>query len=338
MKPNLIKKLKQIREKPSSREFVLADARDADVAWGIPSPGKVYPPAPEGPRYRTMPEFREQIRAAAGQGMVDIMLGSQSTMSLLAHRERLFESIEVTPAVRINDATDVWATRGNQYRKFPSMPFASGFIDEAQYGSLTAEHRGEPIVNLGLYSMTFNNQLPADRQSLMAFREFRVEAEQKKFNYFLEVLAPNTSGVAPAEIPLFVNDSICRMLAGVPLNARPAFVTIPYFGPRALEELAAYDPSVIVGVVGGSSGTTYDAFKLLADAQKYGARVALFGRKIQDTEDQLAFIAYLRRIVDGFISPEEAVKAYHGELQTKRIQPMRPLSEDLHITDVTLNY
>jgi hypothetical protein len=337
MKSILIKKLKQIREKPSSREFILADARDADVAWGIPSPGRVYPLAAEGPRYRTMPEFREQIRAVARQGMVDIVLGSQSTMSLLAHRERLFESLEVTPAVRINDATDVWATRGNQYRKFPSMPFASGFIEEAQYGSLTTERSGEPVVNLGVYSMTFNNQLPADRQSLMAFKEFRVEAEHKKFNYCLEVSAPNTPGVPPAEIPMFVNDSVCRMLAGVPLSARPVFLAIPYFGPRALEELAAYDPSVIVGVLGGSSGTTYDAFKLLANAQKYGARVALFGPKIRDAEDQLAFIAYLRRIVDGFISPEEAVKAYHDELQTKRILPMRPLSEDLHITDVTLN-
>jgi hypothetical protein len=338
MKPNLIKKLKQIREKPSSREFILADARDADMAWGIPSPGKVYPWPPEGARYRTMPEFHEQIRAVTHQGMVDIVLGSQSTMSVLAHRERLFDPLEVTPAVRINDATDVWATRGNQYRKFPSMPFASGFIDEAQYGSLTADRRGDPIVNLGLYSVTFNNQLPADRQSLLAFKEFRAEAEQKKFNYFLEVFPPNTSGVSPPEIPLFVNDSVCRMLAGVPLHARPVFLRIPYFGPRALEELVTYDPSVIVGVSGGSSGTTYDAFKLLSDAQKYGARVALFGRKIKDAEDQLAFIAYLRRIVDGFISPQEAVKAYHGELQAKKIPPIRPLVEDLQITDVILNY
>ena len=46
-------------------------------------------------------------------------------------------------------------------------------------------------------------------------------------------------------------------------------------------------------------GTTYDAFKLLADAQKYGARVALFGRKINNAENQLAFVEFLRLIVDG---------------------------------------
>lgn len=339
MKPSLIKKLAQIRENPSSREFVLADARDADMAWGVPSPGKVYPAPEPGAPYRTMPEFHEQIRAVTRQGIVDIVLASHSTMSLLAHRERLFDSLDVTPAVRINDATDVWCPRGAAYRRYPSAPFASGFIDEAQYGSLTADRHGEPVVNLGLYSVTFNNQLPADRESLLAFKEFRSEAQWKKFHYFLEVFPPNLAcGLPQDEIPAFVNDSVCRMLAGVPLAARPVFLKIPFFGPRALEELVAYDPSIVVGVLGGGSGTTFDAFKLLADAQKYGARVALFGRKIKDAEDPLTFITFLRRITDGFLSPEEAVKAYHDELKSKKIPPKRTLQEDLKITDVTLAY
>ena len=339
MKSRLIEKLDRIRRNPSSREFILADARDADMAWGVPSPGNPYPLAADDPQYRTMPEFHEQIRAVARQGIVDIMLASISTMSLLAHRERLFDSLDVTPAVRINDATDVWCPRGGRYRNYPSAPFASGFIEEAQYGSLTAKPAGDPVVNLGLYSVTFNNQLPEDHNSLTAFKAFRVEAERKKFNYFLEVFAPNAdAGLRPEEIPAFVNDSVCRILAGVPLSARPVFLKIPYFGPRALEELVAYDPSVVVGVLGGSSGTTYDAFKLVADAQKYGARVALFGRKIKAAEDQLMFISFLREIVNGSISPEEAVRAYHGGLQAKNIPPVRPLARDLETADATLNY
>ncbi|HTV40700.1 MAG TPA: hypothetical protein VMF08_09000 [Candidatus Sulfotelmatobacter sp.] len=339
MTSRLIEKLNRIRSNPSSREFILADARDADMAWGAPSPGNTYPATADGSRYRTMPEFHEQIRAVSRQGIVDIMLASISTMSLLAHRERLFDSLDVTPAVRINDATDVWCPRGGRYRNYPSAPFASGFIEEAQYGSLTAEPGGDPVVNLGLYSVTLNNQLPEDHDSLTAFKAFRAEAERKKFNYFLEVFAPNTdAGLRPEEIPAFVNDSVCRMLAGVPLSARPVFLKIPYFGSRALEELVAYDPSVVVGVLGGSSGTTYDAFKLLADAQKYGARVALFGRKIKAAEDQLLFISFLREIVNGAISPEEAVRAYHGGLQTKNIPPVRPLARDLETADATLNY
>ncbi|MGH7939886.1 MAG: hypothetical protein ACREFR_02290 [Limisphaerales bacterium] len=337
MKPRLIEKLNHIRSNPSTREFILADARDADMAWGVPSTGKIYPPA-DAERYRTMPEFHDQIRAVARQGIVDIMLASISTMSRLAHGERLFDSLEVTPAVRINDATDVWCPRGGRYRNYASVPFASGFIEEAQNGSLMAVP-GDPVVDLGLYSVTLNNQLPEDHDSLTAFKAFRAEAERKQFNYFLEVFAPNTdAGLKPGEIPGFVNDSVCRMLAGVPLSARPVFLKIPYFGPRALEELVAYDPSVIVGVLGGGSGTTYDAFKLLADAQKYGARVALFGRKIKAAEDPLLFIGFLREIVNGAISPAEAVKAYHGGLQARKILPARSITEDLETADATLNY
>src|SRR5579871_3234121 len=119
MKPSLVQKLKRIRENPSSREFIIADARDADMAWGVPSPGKVCPNPPGTSVYRTMPQFREHIRAIVRQGAVDIMLASISTMSLLAHRERLFDSGDVTPAVRINDTSDVWCPRGGRYREQP---------------------------------------------------------------------------------------------------------------------------------------------------------------------------------------------------------------------------
>jgi hypothetical protein len=339
MKACLVEKLSRIRANPGSREFILADARDADMAWGVPSPGRTYPAPAGGERFRTMPEFHEQIRAVTRQGLVDVLLASISTMSLLAHRERLFDAGAVTPAVRINDATDVWCARGARYREHPSLPFASGYIEEAQFGSLTAERSGEPVVNLGLYSVTFNNQLAADRETLQAFRAFRAEAQHKKFHYFLEVFAPNADAqLRPEEIPGYVNDQVCRMLAGVPLAARPEFLKIPYFGPRALEELVAYDPSMVVGVLGGASGTTYDAFKLLSDAQKYGARVALFGRKIKDAEDPLAFIAFLRRIVDGQIGAEEAVRAYHSELQARQMPPRRALADDLKLTDPGLSY
>jgi len=66
---------------------------------------------------------------------------------------------------------------------------------------------------------------------------------------------------------------------------------------------------------GGGSGTTLDAFQLIHDAQKHGARVALFGRKINHSEHPLAFIEFLRRIVDGEVEPVEAVKAYHAVLE-----------------------
>ena len=66
-----------------------------------------------------------------------------------------------------------------------------------------------------------------------------------------------------------------------------------------MEELVQLDPHLVVGILGGGAGTTYDAFKLLAEAQKYGARAALYGRKINNAEHQLSFIAFLRLIADG---------------------------------------
>src|SRR5262249_15405980 len=106
----------------------------------------------------------------------------------------------------------------------------------------------------------------------------------------------------------------------------------------AMEELVRYDPHLVVGILGGSAGTTYDAFKLLAEAKKYGARVALYGRKINNAENQLAFVRFLRWIADGEISPEEAVKAYHGVLQQLNVKPMRSLEEDMTLQTGVMSY
>jgi len=343
---HLLQKLEQIRAKPDCRTFILADAKDPDMTWGIPSFGESHASQagaegkdqPQG--FRSAREFLEETRSVVRQGVIDIMLASVSTMDALAHRERLFEVSEVTPAVRINDTTDIWCQRGTRYRRSPSAPFSTAYIEEAQFGNLTASRAGAPVVNLGLYSMTFNNDLEADLRTLTAFRQFRAEAARLGFRYFLEVFAPNwaETGLSAGQVPDFVNDQITRTLAGVPSSGRPLFLKIPYFGPGPLEDLVAYDPSVVVGVLGGSSGTTYDAFKLLAEAQKYGARAALFGRKIKASEQPLVFIQMLRSIADGDLGPEEAVRAYHGELDKEGIPPKRPLEEDLRLTAAEMSY
>ena len=97
-------------------------------------------------------------------------------------------------------------------------------------------------------------------------------------------------------------------------RGRPLFLKIPYHGPAAMEALARYDRSLVVGILGGSAGTTFDAFHMLWEAKKYGARVALFGRKINNAEHQLTFVKYLRAVADDQIEPAEAVRAYHGDL------------------------
>src|SRR5437867_10609925 len=256
-------------------------------------------------------------------------------------KEGLFNSSPVTPAARANDTTDVWAVRPGCYTLEPSQPFRSATIDHIQCGHVECDRsNGDfPVANLGLYSVTFVNQLEQDREALLWYKEFREEAERKKFRHFLEVFDPNVeSGIPPEQLGEFINDNILRTLAGVPEAGRPIFLKIVYHGPKAMEELAQYDPNLVVAILGGSAGTTYDAFKLIHDAQKYGARVALFGRKINNAEHQLAFIEMLRFVTDGKVSPEEAVRAYHGVLQGKGIKPHRPLAEDLKLTDQSMSY
>src|SRR5439155_1703075 len=173
------------------KDFILADAKDPDMALSIGAPGRSPESHPGEVKYRSLAEFRDVVVQIVEQGMVDVMLMSASTSEVLTIHRRLFDDSPVTPAARANDTTDV------------------------------------PIV---------------------------------------------------------------RTLGGVTSKGRPIFLKMVYHGPKAMEELVHYDPHLVVGILGGSAGTTYDAFKLLAEAKKYGARVALFGRKINNAENQLAFV------------------------------------------------
>jgi len=333
MYKTLDEKLANFQANPASQDFILADAKDADMAFGISAPGRVRDPKTGEERLRTLDEFRHIIREIVEQGLVDIMLMSVSTNDVLCIQERGFDSSYITPAVRANDTTDIWLAGGGAvYGTEPSLPFRSSAIDHAMCGieGCHAEERWRGA-DLGLYSITFNNRTLLDREALVAYREFRIEAEQKKFRHFLEVFAPNAcEGLSPDAIPRYVNDSIARTLAGVPRNSRPLFLKIPYFGPRSMEELVAYDSSLVVGILGGSAGTTFDAFHQLWEAKKYGARAALYGRMINQSEHQLTFIQHLRWLADGELTdPAEAVRSYHGELEKQNITPHRPLAEDL---------
>lgn len=349
-------KLAEIRANRSSRAFILADAKDADMAFGVRAPGPRHYLSARGGRtaqfspelwsrdefgYRNLPEFLDIIREVTHQGLVDILLMSAYVNEQLTIKEGLFKNSHVTPAARANDTTDIWAVRHGCYTREPARPFRSATIDHIQCGQIDCDRSTSqfPGANLGLYSVTFVNDLDHDNATLQAFKSFREESELKKFRYFLEVFDPNVpSGIASEKLGEFINDQILRTLAGVTDAGRPVFLKIVYHGPRVMEELAQYDPNLVVGILGGSAGTTYDAFKLIHDAQKYGARVALFGRKINNAEHQLAFIEMLRLITDGKISPEEAVRAYHGVLQSKNIQPKLPLEKDLELTDQSMSY
>jgi len=341
MPKSLDQKLAAIHADPSgAKDFILADAKDADMAFGMSATG-LSPEQHGGElRHKTLAEYRQQIREVIRQGLVDIVLMSTSTSDQLTLKEGLFDNSQITPATRANDATDVHLPRGGKIHTAPAHPFRTAAIDHMQCGHMDCDPAERPRgSNLGLYSVTYNNDLKLDLHTIEKYKEFREEAERKGFRHFLEVFDPNLPGViAPELLGGFINDLIARTLAGVAQAGRPVFLKIVYHGPKAMEELVRYDPHLIVGVLGGAAGTTYDAFKLLGEAQKYGARAALFGRKINNAENQLAFIEFLRLIADGVLTPEEAVPAYHSVLEKLGVKPQRSLADDLQLQTAVMSY
>src|SRR5206468_2566968 len=130
----------------------------------------------------------------------------------------------------------------------------SASLDHIQCGHLNCtpdERQGG--VNLGLYSITFNNKTGLDRDALEHYKEFRLEAERKGFRHFLEVFDPNQPNAVDAEmVPSFIN--------------------------------------------------------------------------------------LLRYVADGEVTAEEAVRAYHGVLQSLGIKPHRSLADDMVLHTNVMSY
>jgi len=319
-------KLARIRSGAYQRsDFIIADAKDPDMGPGLHAHGPA--PTDDGatPRFRTRAEFLDSIDSIVKQDVVDIMLTSVSNLEQLVKRN-VFAGTGVKPVIRANDTTDVWRHRGASFHNQPSRPFRTASLKHVK-----------PLTDLGLYSITFTNDIDADQASLEAFADFRDDAEDNGFSYFLEVFNPNVErGLTPEIMPQFVNDAIIRCLAGLTQAERPKFLKIAYNGPRALEELASFDPGLVVGVLGGGAGTTRDCFELIHQAEKYGARVALFGRKINLAESPRDVVRLMRAVADGAMTPLEAVKDYHAALAKQGLKPTRDIALDSAVTESVL--
>ena len=320
---SLDRKLANIRAgRYTPDDFIIADAKDGDIGFGRASPV----PDAQG-RFTPRATHLEAIRDMTRSGLVDIMLMSASTAERLSN-EGLFDDSDVTPAVRLNDTTDIWSARGGRYKEEPSRHHRTARIDQSR-----------KIADLGLYSITFSNQRDIDAENAEAYSAFRAEAGAHGMRHFLEVFNPafDIRLAGSADIGSFINDNIVRTLAGVMEADYPKFLKLQYNGPRAMEELASYDPGhLIVGILGGAAGTARDTFELLSQAERYGARVALFGRKIHLAESPIDIVSLMRQVVARTVTPEEAVKAYHGELQKKKIKPARSLGDDIQLTEEPL--
>jgi uncharacterized NAD-dependent epimerase/dehydratase family protein len=144
-------------------------------------------------------------------------------------------------------------------------------------------------------------------------------------------------GISHENLGFYINDMIIKAVAGVTSIDAPKFLKIQFNGFNAMSDLCSYDPeNLIVGILGGAAGTSRDTFELIQQAEQAGAKVALFGRKINLSESPIELVRLMRETVKGSISPEQAVKLYHEHLNEQSITPIRPLKDDLIITDPIL--
>lgn len=306
------------------KDFIIADAKDGDMALGVGTAGPQLDAdgKPTG-RMNPIRVYRDGMEKMVASGEVDIMLTSLSSAEYLTRRG-IYADTKVTPAVRLNDGSDIWHWRGADYKRFPTVPFRTARLD-----------RVKPVSDLGLYAVTFFNDLDQDRRTLDAYAQFRDEASAAGVRHFLEVFNPQFEvKCVDADFATYNNDAIARCLAGVSVHERPEFLKVVYNGPAATEALAAYDPeNIIVGILGGASSTNRDTFELIKQAEKYGARVALFGRKIYFAEDPVQIVRCMRMMIEEDVSPEDMVKHYHDQLGKSGIRPKQALENDLEVTD-----
>jgi len=154
MEKSLDRKLARILADSACRDFILADAKDADMAFGLSAPGRSPEHHAGEAHFRTLDEYRQQMREIVAQGLVDIMLMSASSNEVLTIEERLFDASQITPAVRANDTTDIWLAAGSgRYGRQPSQPFRTATIDHIQCGKAAcAPDERRRGADLGLYS------------------------------------------------------------------------------------------------------------------------------------------------------------------------------------------
>ena len=325
---NLDMKLSNIRNanyKPS--DFIIADAKDADMGGGRRAPGFIREKdgkLTEKPA--SYKSYLDKMIEMTESEMVDVMLMSMTSAERLINNN-IFKNSLVTPAVRLNDTSCIWGLlRNGNYDDHQSRPFAT-----------TQLRHAIRYVDLGLYSMTFNKDVDRDVFMLNQYRDFRDEAEKIGMRHFLEVFNSAVINLSIEQMGEYVNDCILKTLAGQISKEKPLFLKIAYNGPKAMEELASYDPgNLVIGILGGGKGTSRDCFELVRQACKYGARVALFGRKVNLSENQITIIKTMRNVIQNDLSSEEAVKLYHDELLKINIKPDRDIKLDSELTDPTL--
>lgn len=293
---------------------ILVFAGDALAAGGLRGLGRTQENGKWRPRRQA--EFLQLCRDLTTDGYIDGCLMTPSDAETLAVEERLFNSTPVTPMVRLNAETSIWSPRHGEYRRHLAQPFTTVQVDahapEAAYCTTLGDAL-ECHVRIGLYSITLNNDVDADRRTLMTYLEFAREVgDHPQFDHFLEVFLPNVQlpGLDYEKRGQYVADSIVRTMSYLKKHQRPRFIKTEYTGASTWKELCDFDPGLIIGALGGPRVNTRKTLELAHNIVSNGGRALLFGRTIFEDDNPRALCKALRAVVDRQSTPDEAYTMY----------------------------
>ena len=200
-------KLADIHANPSgSKAFIIADAKDADMAFGIAAPGPRRDARTKDYEsdWKSLEDYRTQIETSFDEGIVDIMLLSASESRNPGNRGEAFREF---PNHASCSGKRYLRYLGGSSRKMSGGRHRAHFAPQASTtlcmdASIQSLVRRWSAPISGLYSITFTNNLDEEHQALREFQDFRLEAERKGFRYFLEVFNPNVEpGISESRDP-----------------------------------------------------------------------------------------------------------------------------------------
>ena len=314
MGERVFEKLENSDQLDASPIFVFA--ADPLATVGIQGLGYVLHPRPH---YRTRPEFLQLQRDLVADGSIDGLLMTPADAEVLALEEGLFDGTPVTPLVRMNAETAIWSPRYGTYQSQHSRPFQTVFPDDAQaYCESLVAPALECRVSLGLYSITLNNDVVADERMLNAYIQFaHTVGEMEGFDHILEVFLPNIKlpGLDDEKRGMYVADSIVRTMNYLRKHQRPRFIKTAYTTAKVWNELTRFDPSLIIGALGGPRENARKTLQLANNVIQNGGHAILFGRTIFGEQSPVGIARALRNVLDEQMSPEEAHSMYQQLLR-----------------------
>ena len=240
-------KLASIHADPAARkDFILADAKDADMAAGLAATGRRSGHRPGRDRW---PSTATRCARSSARGWSTSCSCSASTSEVLTIQERLFDESPVTPAVRANDTTDIHivARRGTTRRRRRGRS-ARRRSSRSERPRRPERRRAQARLRPGALLDHAQQRHRVRLRHARGVQGLPPRGRAQGLPPLPRGLRPQRPGPQrPEDIGRFINDVIVRTLAGVPQAGRPIFLKIAYHGPKAMEELVAYDPHLVVG-------------------------------------------------------------------------------------------